>query len=121
MNNVLGERIRKLRERDGLSQKTLANKLGITQQAVAKWEGGKAEPDTTMILNIANIFDVSTDYLLGGTDNPQHKIVAKEDLPAELAEYADYIKILKDFDVDDISPEELKELIDLAKRLKGKG
>lgn len=118
MNNVLGVRIRKLRERDSLSQKTLANTLGITQQAVAKWEGGKAEPDTAMILNIANIFDVSTDYLLGRTDNPQHKIIVKEDLPAELARYVDYIEILKDYSVEDISPEELKEVIEFAKKIK---
>lgn len=69
-----------------------------------------------MILNIANIFDVSTDYLLGRIDNPQHKIVPKEELPLELAKYVDYIEIFKGYSVEDISPEELREVIEFAKK-----
>lgn len=62
---MLNERIKKLREENNLSQKKLAETLGVTQQAVAKWEGGKAEPDSITLINLSKLFCCSTDYLLG--------------------------------------------------------
>lgn len=65
---MLSKRIKQIREENSLSQQKLADILGVSQQAVAKWEGGKAEPDSAMLLNISNIFNVSIDYLLGKTN-----------------------------------------------------
>lgn len=71
---MLSKRIKQLREENSLSQQKLAETLGVTQQAVAKWEGGKAEPDSTMLLKIADMFNVSLDYLLGKTNIKNYEI-----------------------------------------------
>ena len=59
----LGEKIKFLRKQKNLSQEVLANYLGISFQAVSKWESGVTMPDVTMIPAIASFFGVSTDEL----------------------------------------------------------
>lgn len=61
----IGERIAWLRRSEGMTQAQLAEKLGISAQAVSKWESGQSCPDIMMLLPLAGIFDVSTDMLLG--------------------------------------------------------
>lgn len=63
MNINLGEKIRTLRKAKNISQEILAQYLGISFQAVSKWENGDTMPDVTMIPAIASFFDVSTDEL----------------------------------------------------------
>lgn len=61
-------RIRELREENHLSMKELGDKIGSSDAAVCKWENGITEPKSAYILKLANFFNVSTDYLLGRTD-----------------------------------------------------
>ena len=61
----LGERIRELRQRDGRTQDALAAELGVTGQAVSRWEKGICYPDMEAIPSIANFFNVSIDELFG--------------------------------------------------------
>lgn len=61
----LNEKIKQERTRKGLSQLKLGELLNVTQQAVAKWEKGTAEPDSENLVAMAKLFKVSTDYLLG--------------------------------------------------------
>ena len=63
MNIKLGEKIRSLRKARNISQEVLANYLGVSFQAVSKWEKGETMPDVTMIPAIACFFEVSTDEL----------------------------------------------------------
>ena len=63
MNIRLGEKIRTLRKSKNISQEVLAQYLGVSFQAVSKWENGDNLPDVTMIPAIAIFFDVSTDEL----------------------------------------------------------
>lgn len=63
MNIRMGEKIRSLRKQKNVSQEILAQYLGISFQAVSKWENGTAMPDVTMIPALASFFDVSTDEL----------------------------------------------------------
>lgn len=75
---TLGEKITDLRKKHGLSQEELAITLGVSRQAVSKWELGDATPETEKIVALAEYFDVTTDWLLrditpqqntsGGTD-----------------------------------------------------
>lgn len=67
---LLSQRLKELRNRKGLSQSALADILGRTQQAIGKWEVGKAEPDGATLSKLASFFNVSVDYLLGRTDQP---------------------------------------------------
>ena len=62
--------LKHLRASKGISQAALADILGVTQQAVGKWECDKTTPDYTILLNISLYFHVSTDYLLGRTTSP---------------------------------------------------
>lgn len=63
---MLGHKLKALRYSHGkMSQAALAGRLGITQQAVGLWEAEKTQPSNADLVKIANIFNVSTDYLLG--------------------------------------------------------
>ena len=63
----LAQRIQSLRKQKGLSQENLAHELGVSRQAVSKWESEQAYPDLDKIILISDYFHVSTDYLLKGT------------------------------------------------------
>ncbi len=62
------DRLKELRISKNLSQMQLANKTGISQSAIAKWELGKTEPTATAIITLAKFFNETTDYLLGLED-----------------------------------------------------
>lgn len=61
---MVAERIRHLREQKGFSQTDLAKRLGISRSSVNAWELGISLPSTQYIVELANLFKVSTDYLL---------------------------------------------------------
>ena len=61
---ILADKIINLRKREGWSQEELADKLGISRQSISKWEGAQSIPDMKKILAMADLFGVSTDYLL---------------------------------------------------------
>ena len=61
----LGKKIRELRQRDGRTQETLAEAIGVTSQAVSRWEASGGYPDMEMIPSLANYFGVSIDELFG--------------------------------------------------------
>ena len=60
----LADKIIALRKKKGWSQEELAEKTGVSRQAVSKWEGAQSVPDLSKILLLSEIFEVSTDYLL---------------------------------------------------------
>lgn len=59
-----GEKIQTLRKKAGLSQEELADQLGVSRQAVSKWERDSGYPETEKILRMARLFQVTVDYLL---------------------------------------------------------
>ena len=63
---TISDRIRELRRKRGISQEELAEQLGISRQAVSKWESGQSMPDLDKIILLSDYFDVTTDYLLKG-------------------------------------------------------
>lgn len=65
---MLGEQIKKLRQSSNLSQVCLARKLGVTKQSISNWENGNIMPSIDMLIRLAEIFGVTTDYLLGLND-----------------------------------------------------
>lgn len=62
---MLAERIRALRQAAGLTQVSLAKELGVTKQSVSNWENDNIQPSIDMLVRLARLFGVSTDYLLG--------------------------------------------------------
>jgi transcriptional regulator with XRE-family HTH domain len=65
MEETLGKRIAEGRKRLGITQDRLAEQLGVTAQAVSKWENDQSCPDITILPKLAKIFGISTDMLLG--------------------------------------------------------
>lgn len=61
--------LKKLRKKKGLKQQDLGNYLHVSQQAVAKWENGKSEPNLGSVQKLANLFEVSIDYLYTGSES----------------------------------------------------
>ncbi|MBF8378516.1 helix-turn-helix transcriptional regulator [Alicyclobacillus mali] len=67
---MFGERLERLRIQQGLSQDQLAEAVGLTRAAVSHYEKGRRRPDFDTVRKLADFFHVSTDYLLGLTDQP---------------------------------------------------
>lgn len=62
---MISERVKFLREQQNITQSELARKLSITRSSINAWEMGISVPSTQYIVELAHIFQVSTDYLLG--------------------------------------------------------
>ena len=71
----LSDRIQYLRKARGISQEGLADQLGVSRQAVSKWESEQSMPDLDKIISMSDYFEVTTDYLLKGIE----PVVQKED------------------------------------------
>ena len=65
MATTMGQIIKNLRKGRGFTQEELAERLGVTYQAISKWENNSGMPDISQIVPLATIFDVSTDFLFG--------------------------------------------------------
>lgn len=79
----LGEKIAVCRRKAGLSQEELAGKLGLSRQAVSRWETGAAMPDTEKVVELSRLFSVTTDYLLLPERTEPETLPTAESLPQE--------------------------------------
>lgn len=68
--SLFSERLILLRHENGLSQKACAKKLQISPRACAYYEAGEREPQLSVLIRMADFYDVSIDYLAGRTDEP---------------------------------------------------
>lgn len=71
---MLGHRIRELRTACGWNQVELAKRLNISKQTVSNWENDNIQPSIEMLVRLADVFLVSTDYLLGREEIPRLNI-----------------------------------------------
>lgn len=70
MNLSIASRLAELRQEQGLSQEALAERLGVSRQAVSKWERGESSPDTDNLIALAELYGLSLDALVLGRDAP---------------------------------------------------
>lgn len=99
---TFGERLKDLRKKRSLTQSQLGDKLNVTKASISGYENDTRSPDRETLVKIAEIFNVSTDYLLGRTDD-------KEKGPTLVAAHLD----------DDLTEEqidEVKNFIDFIKQ-----
>ena len=66
---MIQDTIKDERNKRSLSQLALSKLIGVSQQTIGSWETGRTSPDLLMLVNLADFFDVTTDYLLGRTKN----------------------------------------------------
>ena len=64
----MADRIQYLRKSKGISQEELADKVGVSRQAVSKWESEQSTPDLEKIIILSEFFEVTTDYILKGIE-----------------------------------------------------
>jgi repressor LexA len=82
---MLGNRIKALREREGLKQDELAKKLSVSPSAIGMYETNKREPNNEIIIKLAEYFHVTTDYLLGKSDvNIDSNVFPINDTPVKV-------------------------------------
>lgn len=67
----IGQRISELRKSNALSQEYVAERLGVTRQAVSKWETNQSAPDTYNLIALAELFGVSVEYIATGKQPEQ--------------------------------------------------
>jgi len=86
MNIEIANRLVSLRKQFNLSQDELAERLGVTRQAISRWERGEASPDTDNLMGLSKIYGVSVDSLLalenGSGSTPDNR---KRGVPAQVA------------------------------------
>lgn len=94
----IGQKIKELRQEHNLTQEELAEQLGVSFQAVSRWENSVTFPDITMLPIIANMFDVTTDYLLDmdsyKKDDDLKKIIEQNDILANQGKIKEQEKLL---------------------------
>lgn len=78
---TLADRIQHLRKAKGMSQEELADQIGVSRQAVSKWESGQSSPDLEKIILLSDSFDVTTDYLLKGMEPLPKESTESKDKP----------------------------------------
>ena len=83
MNLEIASRLVQLRKQHNLSQEELAEKLGISRQAVSKWERAEASPDTDNLISLARLYSISLDDLLK-TDEQPEILLKKENLDGDV-------------------------------------
>ena len=84
---TFGEKLQSLRQRAGMSQDALAERLQVSRQAVSRWERYETMPETDKVVAIADIFDVTTDYLL--RPQPESTETEPETLPREQKDWVE--------------------------------
>lgn len=84
-------RLKELREERELTQKELAQSIGVAQSNVSRWEKDEMEPSAEIVVKLADFFQVSADYLLGRSDDLGVVIAPQSDLTREEQQ------LLKDF------------------------
>ena len=72
------KRLKELRLTKKMSQQILADLIGVSRSTVAMWETSSSQPDNDCLLKLSDIFEVSTDYLLGRTDDPSQKTLDEQ-------------------------------------------
>ena len=93
---IFGERIRALRESMNFSQVKFAETFGIGQSSVVRYEKGEASPSLELLVRIADYYDVSLDYVLGRTDNPQGNLYDCKPKNGYLADMENFVEMCFD-------------------------
>ena len=99
---ILADKIIRLRKKNGWSQEELAEKMNVSRQAVSKWEVAQTTPDLEKILQLGNLFGVTTDYLLKDEIEDEEFTDGVDETPIRkitLAEANDYIAQRKEASV----------------------
>ena len=94
MNMSIAERLQELRKQSGYSQEQVAEMLGLSRQAISKWESGQGKPEIDNIVKLTEIYNVSADYILLGTEKVSVPAPEKKELSHEYKKAIGIIAII---------------------------
>lgn len=94
MNMDISERLQELRKKEGYSQEQVAEMLGLSRQAISKWESGQGKPEIDNIIKLTEIYHVSADYILLGTEKVFAPVPEKKELSHEYKKAIGIIAII---------------------------
>lgn len=106
---ILGQRLKQLRKNKNITQSELGKIINVGKSTISQYESGISNPDYETLKKLADFFNVSTDYLLGRTDNPTPKVndpIKKETMTDRLDN-----KKTPDSNLVEINDIELKEMV----------
>ncbi|MBE2905366.1 helix-turn-helix transcriptional regulator [Anoxybacillus flavithermus] len=115
---MLGDRLKRLRLEKKLTQEELGKKINVTKVSISGYENGNRTPDTETLQKLADFFNVTTDYLLGRTDDPNPPESDNE----ELGTLARINQLIKEYGIEQmgffdiekwkhLTEEEIREII----------
>lgn len=114
---MIGGRLKKLRNNKKITQEELGKEVNVTKVSISGYENGNRSPDTETLQKIADYFDVSTDFLLGRSDNPipnDSNGKGKSFFMSKIAsEFPDIDLMFKD--LESLDAEEMKEVYEYIK------
>lgn len=111
---MFSERLKKLRTNKKLSQQAMADYLGITRQGYAKYENKDSEPSFEILHKISTYFNVTTDYLLGHSNDPRMSAEEEFQAFADDPELERWYRKLPESDEEDVR--KLREMWDIIRR-----
>jgi HTH-type transcriptional regulator, competence development regulator len=117
---TFGKRLRFLRKKRNMTQKDLADRFNLGESTIGMYERDEREPSFEFVRQLADFFNVTTDYLLGRTDNPNP--LEKDDIPEELNTLTKINQLIKEYGIEQmgffdiekwksLSEEEIEEII----------
>lgn len=113
---MLGKRLKELRTNKKMTQEELGRKINVTKVSISGYENGNRSPDTETLQKIADIFEVSTDFLLGRTDTPNANGTDKDKsfyISKIAKEFPDIDLMFKD--MESLTAEEMEEVYEYIK------
>lgn len=114
-NEVFGKRLKLLRDKTGKSQEDIAKAIGISRARYSHYENNHVEPDMSLIRQLSELYNVSTDYLLGITEIPHRDEESKRDeiIHKIATEYPDIDLMFKD--MENMTADDFQDIYDYIK------
>jgi len=101
MNIVTANKLYELRKKNGLSQEELADKIGVSRQAISKWERAESSPDTDNLIALADLYGITLDELLNKKEAVESNIIEENKKNQE-----DIVEVVEEKDEDDEDDED---------------
>jgi transcriptional regulator with XRE-family HTH domain len=109
---MLGDRLKKLRKGKGVEAQFIAKKLNVSKSTYSGYENNKSMPNYDILKKLADIFDCTTDFLLGRTDSEELAVIENDELPQELKDIGvEYLEVNEELKEKGFTPEKIRILI----------
>ncbi|KJD57387.1 XRE family transcriptional regulator [Bacillus amyloliquefaciens] len=108
---TLGERLKQARKKAGLSQKEVAQAVNSTEKTISNYERNYRDPDTVTLSKLSDLYDVSTDYLLGRKPKNMSKLDETLNEAIEELKNEETLLFMKDEDIDEETARLIKQAL----------